>query len=411
MLLPLLLITLIPGERESLNITDFVHTGVGHIFSVDDEDCPPPLVCDLAPAFKRAFQYSKEHTITPVGMRRPGPKITIPPGEFRLTSPITLDDETTITGAGGAGWGAPTVLRVMTSTHGIIVNPLAGWSVISNIAIITSVAQQPPDHPIYGVYLKGRAHLSDMWIRGFTIGVYGLGTTATNINGSMLEHMRIDNSDYAAIYLLGDNAGVIQLSSIDAGSNCINGSAWSTYFSGRICYGVMDYAMMGNVMVAVQSANYKPYANFYLRRTAGLGLYSENTVAPSRNFIDIDAVSLGGILSTPGSTDGTGFSLYGPRASALRVYGTAATGDTLRPEIWLGGSGMPPGTVLTLMPPQSGSVFPSYMALRLKMDTTVNKKGWRADLQNTYNYTAFRIFIESNKVAVMSTRTSTKVFP
>ena len=63
------------------------------------------------------------------------------------------------------------------------------------------------------------------------------------------------------------------------------------------------------------------------------------------------------------------------------------------------------------MPPQSGSTFPSYSALRTKMDTTAGKRGWRTDLQNSAQYTTERVLIEPAKPAVVITRTSTKVIP
>ena len=168
----------------------------------------------------------------------------------------------------------------------------------------------------------------------------------------------------------------------------------------------------GAVIVAVQSANARDdsgqyFGNYYLRRTAALGLYSENVPPPGVNTLEIDAIALGGI----GAYSGPGFRLYGPRASQLRAYGAAAIGDTQRPEIWIGGDTQPPGTVLTLMPPQSGSSFPSYSALRTKMDVTPNKRGWRTDLQNAAQYTTERILIEPTKPGVVISRTSTNIIP
>lgn len=392
--------SLLPGERASFRVKDYVHP----------EDCSQ-TICNLSPAFDRIFAIA-DIAIAPVGMRQPGSLIELPPGEFEITRPIILNRAHTLKGAGGAGWGAPTVIRVRTSTHGIVINPMGAWAIVSDFALITTVPSSVADR--HGILLKARAHVHDMWIRGFTVGVYALGDLRynTNINGAYLEHLRIDLQEFAGVYILGDNAGVIELSSVDVGSGCKKAIKWSPSFQNRPCAGVMDYSMMGAVIVAVQSANARDdsgqyFGNYYLRRTAALGLYSENVPPPGVNTLEIDAIALGGI----GAYSGPGFRLYGPRASQLRAYGTAATGDTQRPEIWIGGDAQPPGTVLTLMPPQSGSSFPSYSALRTKMDVTPNKRGWRTDLQNAAQYTTERILIEPSKPGVVISRTSTNIIP
>ncbi len=218
------------------------------------------------------------------------------------------------------------------------------------------------------------------------------------------------------MYIAGDNAGAILLAGVDVGSGCKKGLKWASAFLGRACAGVMDYSMMGATIVGGQSAGARDdggqyFGNYYLRRTSALGAYSENVPPPGQNFADIDSVVLGGTLGAPAMTQGTGFRLYGPRASQLRAYGAAAAGDTQRPEIWIGGDTQPPGTVLTLMPPQSGSAFPSYSALRTKLDTAPGKRGWRTDLQNAAQYTTQRVLVEPTKPGVVITRTSTKVIP
>lgn len=392
--------SLLPGERATFRVKDYVHP----------EDCSQ-TICNLSPAFDRIFAIA-DIAIAPVGMRQPGSLIELPSGEFEITQPIILNRAHTLKGAGGAGWGAPTVIRAKTSTHGIVVNTMGAWANIGEFALITSVASSVSDR--HGILLKARAHIHDMWIRGFTVGVYGLGDIryATNINGTKLDFLRLDLQEFAGVYLLGDNAGVVELSSVDVGSGCKKAIKWSPVFQDRPCAGIMDYSMMGAVIVAGQSANARDdsgqyFGNYYLRRTAALGLYSENVPAPGVNTLEIDALALGGI----GAYSGPGFRLYGPRASQLRAYGTAAVGDTQKPEIWIGGDAQPPGTVLTLMPPQSGSSFPSYSALRTKMDVTPNKRGWRTDLQNATQYTTERILIEPTKPGVVITRTSTKIIP
>lgn len=391
---------LLPGERPSYQIRDFVLP----------EDCSQST-CDLSPAFSRLFAIT-DAVPAPAGMRQPGALIELPPGEFRISQPIVLNREHTLRGAGGSGWGAPTVLRATTSTHGIVVNTMGAWADIGGFALLTSVASGVADR--HGILLKARAHIHDMWIRGFTVGVYSLGGVAygTNSNGTKLDFLRLDLQEFAGVYLLGDNAGAIELTSVDVGSGCKKALKWSPAFQNRPCAGVMDYSMMGAVIVAGQSANARDeggqyFGNYYLRRTAALGLYSENVPAPGVNTLEVDAIALGGI----GTYSGPGFRLYGPRASQIRAYGTAAAGDTQRPEIWIGGDAQPAGTVLTLMPPQSGSTFPSYSALRTKMDTTAGKRGWRTDLQNAAQYTTERILIEPAKPGVVVTRTSTKVIP
>jgi len=397
--------SLLPGERHNYAVRDFVQPA----------DCDTKT-CDLSPAFERLFAIS-DAAPAPAGMRPPGSLIEVPAGEWRLSKPISIAREHTLRGAGGAGWGAPTVLRVTTSTHGIIVRPMGAWADISGIALVTSVPSASFDR--HGIVLQARAHVHDMWIRGFTVGVYAFGyevkpplTGGVNVNGARLAFLRLDLQEFAGVYLLGDNAGAIELSSVDVGSGCRRGLKWQSSALNRTCAGVMDYSMMGAVIVAGQSAGARDeggqwFGNYYLRRPAALGPYSENMLPPGENVVDIDGIVIGGM----GAWSGSGFRLYGPRASQIRAYGTAAAGDTQRPEIWIGGDKQPPGTVLTLMPPQSGSTFPSYSALRTKMDTTAGKRGWRTDLQNSAQYTTERVLIEPAKPAVVITRTSTKVIP
>lgn len=395
--------SLIPGERHTYAIKDYVLP----------EDCTVTS-CDLSPAFDRLFAIT-DAAPAQSGMRAPGTLITLPPGDFRISRPIVLNRGHTIRGAGGGGWGAPTVLRVTTSTHGIIVNPLASWADIGDLALITDKASETADR--HGILLKTRAHIHDMWIRRFTVGVYALGDLkyGTNINGARLDNLRIDLQEYAGVYILGDNAGAVVLSAVDVGSVCQKASKWEAYFQGRACAGIMDWSMMGATIVGGQSANARDMitglykSNYFLRRTSALGAYSEMSL--TKDQLEVDAVVLGGTLAAPSMAAGLGFRLYGTRANQLKVYGTAAVGDTQKPEIWIGGDAQPPGTVLTLMPPQSGSSFPSYSALRTKMDVTPNKRGWRTDLQNATQYTTERILIEPTKPGVVITRTSTKIIP
>lgn len=394
---------LLPGERPTYNVRDFVLP----------EDCSQ-TTCDLSPAFSRLFAIT-DAVPAPAGLRQPGTLIEIPPGEFRISRPITINRGHTLRGAGGSGWSPPTVLRATTSTHGIVVNPGGAWADVGGFALVTSVPSGDADR--HGIVLKARAQIHDMWIRGFTVGVYALGDLryTTNVNGARLDNLRIDLQEYAGVYLLGDNAGAILLSGVDVGSICQKASKWEAAFQGRACAGIMDWSMMGATIVGGMSANAKDTStgqfrsNYFLRRTSALGAYSEMSL--TKDQLEADAVVLGGTLAAPSMAAGPGFRLYGTRANQIRAYGAAATGDTQRPEIWIGGDTQPPGTVLTLMPPQAGSSFPSYSALRTKMDTTPGKRGWRTDLQNAAQYTAERIFIEPTKPGVVVTRTSTKVIP
>ena len=395
---------MLPGERAVYPVRAYVR----------DEDCTA-TECDLSPAFDRIFAVTDAVPSTVFGARAPGALIELPPGVFRLSRPIVLNREHTIRGAGGSGWGAPTILRVVTSTHGIVVNTFGAWADISGFALVAAVPSVASDR--HGILLKARARVHDMWIRGFTVGVYALGNVAhgTNVNGAKLDFLRIDLTEYAGVYLLGDNAGAIELSSVDVGSVCQKGDKWQSAFQGRACAGIMDWSMMGAAIVGGQSANSRDtttgrwFSNYFLRRSAALGAYSEMSL--TKDQLEIDAVVLGGTLAAPAMAAGPGFRLYGPRANQLRAYGTAATGDTQRPEIWIGGDAQPPGTVLTLMPPQSGSAFPSYSAMRTKLDTTVGKPSWRTDLQNSAQLTTQRILVDLPRKAVVITRTSTAIVP
>lgn len=402
-----LLVALLPGQRSEISVTDYVAAA----------DCSTR--CNLTPAISRALAAA-ELVPTPAGMRPQGSLIKLPCGDFDISAPIIITREHTVRGCGGSGWGPPTLLRVTTSTHGIVVLPLAGWADIADVALVTTVPSNSPDR--YGVFMKGKAFVRGVMARGpFVSGFYLFGDDAKqrgwNVNGALLEYVKSELSEYAGIYIGGDNAGAVVLTAPEVSYACSKGNKWTSSIQGVPCAGLIDYSMMGATLVGGQSAvNFETvgtsrilYPNVHLRRTTALGVYTEN--APGApNVLEVDVVALGGILANQPSA-GPGFKLYGLQATGLHFYGTPAAGETARPEIWVGGTDQPPGTVLTLVPPQSGSAFPSYMALRLKMDITPGKRGWKRDLQNSAGYTVDRILIDPPKQGVLLTRTSSKVVP
>lgn len=195
-----------------------------------------------------------------------------------------------------------------------------------------------------------------------------------------------------------------------------SGSAVEAGLLTRPCANVIDLAFLNNTWVAIQTAGAKDrvtgefFRSFIFgnpaSRTVCLGCYSEQDQLPG--WVSAQGVVLGGI----GQWEGPGLRVEGRRVNGIKAVGMKAPGDTLAPELWIGGNDWgPPGTVLTMMPPQGGTSNPTHGALRWRMSTSAGKRSWFADVANSGTAVSQRVSLEAGQFGVTSIKTSTRVSP
>lgn len=394
-----LLVGFFPGERPDLYVRD----------QILPEDCGP-TICNISPAIDRTLAVA-DLVPTPVGMRPQGSKIHLPCGEFQISKPIDVHREHTITGCGGAGWGAPTLLRSMTSTHAIVIRTSGAWAILQDFGIRTDLPSETSDR--HGIKAEGRAFIDRVYIRGFVHGYHAVGWAVgnhTNINGGALTGLRIEGTEHAGIYIDGPDSNAILFQAIDIGSACQKASKWVALGP---CAGIFESSFLGNTFVATQVAGTKegtapmPGYNFDSngnQRSTCVGCYSEIDNAPGIMSVNTDI--LGGI----GQWTGPGLRLEGVRASSLRVWGVSSPAGT--PELLLGAAGGLPGTVLMATPPQiANPLVPPNATLRLRLGTATGKRGWYWDMAGLGIGVSQRVLAEPGKYGVTSIKTSTAVNP
>lgn len=182
------------------------------------------------------------------------------------------------------------------------------------------------------------------------------------------------------------------------------------------CSNVMDESMMGNTYNAIQTATAKDAVTGEVfrsivfaspgARSVCIGCYAEND--QGKGYVAAAAVAIGGASGW----EGPGLRVEGRRVNGIKAVGMTAPGDTLAPEVWIGGNDWgPPGTVLTFMPPQGGTSNPTQGALRWRMSTTPGKRSWFADVANSAAAIAERISLEAGRFGVTTSKTSTAVNP
>lgn len=180
----------------------------------------------------------------------------------------------------------------------------------------------------------------------------------------------------------------------------------------RPCANIFDESFLGNNYFAIQTATAKDtttgevFRSYVLAgvaaRSVCMGCYAEDDQL--KGYLS----PLASVIGAVSGWEGPGFRMEGRRVNGIKAVGMPATGDTIAPELWIGGNDWgPPGTVLTMMPPQSGSSAPTYTALRWRM----NNKSWYSDIASSGTAVSQRISTEAAKLAVTITRSSTVVKP
>jgi hypothetical protein len=336
MLIAALLLATLPGTRPALDLAAFV----------SPDDCTPalrsrlpdgtrPVVCDLVPAFARAVAACEASiAYVPAEARRPACVMTLPPGEFELSRPLRLARPVVLRGAGGAHWATATVLRTRTSTHGIVVEPSAAGSMVTDLAVISG--QSSHATMTAGVDLRGRATLERLWVRLFVAGVQVsadvMRSPPSNANGSRLRGLVIDRTEGPAVLVRGGDANDVSIVELETAQACERGSWWSgrAELVGRPCAAVIDRSFLGVSVWAAHTASSRDretgarFAGYDLggdsTRSICAGCYSESDQTPSA--VGRQSIAIGGI----GAWQGLGLRVEGPRLSSLLVSSPALPG-------------------------------------------------------------------------------------
>lgn len=184
----------------------------------------------------------------------------------------------------------------------------------------------------------------------------------------------------------------------------------------RPCANVTDEAMMGNTWDGLQTATAKDTVTGEVfrsivfgnptARSVCIGCYAEGD--QFKGYLSASSAAIGGVSDW----EGPGLRVEGRRVNGIKAVGMVAPGDTLAPELWVGGNDWgPAGTVLTLMPPQGGTSNPTHGALRWRMSTTAGKRSWFADVANSGTAVSQRVSLEAGQFGVTSIKTSTRSNP
>lgn len=184
----------------------------------------------------------------------------------------------------------------------------------------------------------------------------------------------------------------------------------------RPCSNVTDEAMMGNTWDGLQTSTARDVVTGEVFRSivfgnpggraVCIGCYAEGDQL--KGYLSASSVAIGGVSDW----EGPGLRVEGRRVNGIKAVGMVAPGDTLAPELWIGGNDWgPAGTVLTLMPPQGGTSNPTHGALRWRMSTTAGKRSWFADVANSGTAVSQRVSLEAGQFGVTSIKTSTRTNP
>lgn len=376
----------IPGKRQVYDITDFVQ----------QEDCTA-TTCDLAPAFKRVFDVIKQTTPFRPQLGKAAGVIIIPPGEFELHDEVVLPCCMVIKGAGGGSAAAATLLYVRSQTNGFVVPLQAQGSQLSDMALITILKSDSSNRS--AILLNGRAIVENIYIRGFVNGIkifgYVKDVVPSNVNGARIYNVQIQTTEHAAVSIVGPDANANIFTGLDVGGCCIRGEYWRSVLGEPAA--IIDSSFLGNTYIGAQTATSKDVSGVVYRgynvinanaRSVFVGCYAESDQLS--NMMSPQTVVCGGIASW----EGPGLRIEGQRLSGIRVAGVPAPGDKYAPELIAGPHG-PPGTVLALSPPQSGSTVLSNGVLRWRLINITGNKSWIQDVAGLGVGVASRISLEA----------------
>jgi hypothetical protein len=326
----LLLLAAIPGQAPG---------PIALVDHVRPEDCGPGLrdprvLCDVAPAWDRALDAcAATSPPTPAEARPPACAIDIPAGLYETRRALVATRPVIVTGAGGWGWAARTLIRTRTSTDGIVILASAAGSEVRDLALVSGVSRH--ETATTAIRALGRVLVERVWSRLFVVGLALVADVGrgSNVNGSRVRDVWIDRVEGAGVVLAGGDSNAIVLDGLDITAACERGAKWSHQpaLRGARCAGVVDLSFLGVDARALHAASARdaetretyPGALLGLSpssRSVCSGCYLEGDMPPS--FVGRLSTVVGGI----GRWDGPGLRVEGPRLSSLLVSSPALPG-------------------------------------------------------------------------------------
>lgn len=408
----LVALALLPRQSPTLRVADYV--------SQSDPGCAEGSAgpCDLSPAMARVMSQASL-VPAPSGMFPLGSLIELPCGEFALSSPIRSERGHTIRGCGGGGRSSPTVLRVTTSTHGVFIKAAGANTVLEGFRLMLDGPALTADR--HAIKVEGRVDIRNVSIKG---GVHGIHVWAaatlngTNVNNGVISGVFIEQTEHAAIFIEGPDANQLAFINPETAYACIKASKWNANFGGK-CAAILDSSFLGVQFFAAHTETTRdemtvPYTLYpgYIfdstgsQRSTCTGCYAESNQLPG--VISAQSNVFGGI----GQWTGPGMRVEGTLVSSLRAVGTPLTAGGPAPTLVLGALATLPGSVLLALPPQvANPPVPVNAALRLRLSSATNKKGWYWDMAGLGVGVSQRILAEPGKYGVTAIKTSTASQP
>lgn len=405
LILPLLIATL-PGERQTFEVTDFIHA---------DTDCTAR--CNIWPAVQRVFDIADVVTGYPPQGYAPGSSIHLKAGVWETNKTIELKRGHHFYGDGGGNSNSATMILVTQPVSAFRMPTLNG-----GMASITDLgawllAPPPANAPTDADFVKmdGKGHVEHFYARGFTHGIHVEGNhlTGTNVNGASIRDGYIELVDHAGVFLRGQDGNSITVDNVQMSYVCQRASLYNTAL-GTSCAGAFDRGQMGNLWMNIQVAlttdkltgvMYQPYdLNHQASGSVCILCYSELPPNIPKSLVGQNVAVIGGISDW----SGLGMRMLGARVNQLRIQGVAVPGVPGVPELLLGQLGSLPGSVIDAIPPQiAGSPLPTYAALRLRLSSDLANPAWIWDLGGQVNGLSERISIATPTWAKTCIRTST----
>lgn len=261
-----------------------------------------------------------------------GPVIYIHPGRYTISRTLEVCNQTTIRGAGGRGWGAPTRIDVKPGVTPILAKgPVecagkgrgSSWSEFSDFGLVevgTSTAER------HGIEAHSRVYINRVWIRGFVHGIHiSAGAQRTtedqgNANGWGISFVTVENAEHNGIWVDGPDTNAGTAWSVHVTSACRQAPRWVKKYGP--CAGVVDSTYFGALWAGVMVHHTQDVNNIRYPFMMHEGANQHSVVlAPYRENDQLDGVlaqhtmALGGLSSW----SGTGLRFDGVVATNLIV--------------------------------------------------------------------------------------------
>lgn len=282
-----LLVSLLPYERPVMNLDNYVDRS--NLFD-DGPDCVQranygglsEVLCDLAPALKRAVAECEAMTKHPNGVAyaldaNVGCNIVVPQGVFYWGSTVELCHNGTLKFGEAMIRSEPGVTQLRTLRYGECLTegrpqPTSGWTIDGGqlrVYGVTTVAA-----PAFAIDVQHTTRIVGTHIHGFTqaIHIYANGATSQPLedralaNLTRIENVMIESSHHAGIWFDGPdaNAGTVIATSITG--SCQQHAALEATLGP--CADAYDGSFLGNYWMGVHTSNLAGKPGFILGDSA-----------------------------------------------------------------------------------------------------------------------------------------------